>query len=340
MEIYCTVAPMKPPTKRKILFIITKSNWGGAQRYVYDLATSLPKDQFQVVVAFGQPGLLALKLKEAGILTHPILSLERDVSPLADIQSFFELFRLFRKEKPDVVHLNSSKAAGIGALAARSTGVPRIIFTAHGWPFWEQRNPISRGLIYFFSWLTALLSHNVIVVSNYDLSVAKKMPFIGHKTTRIYNGIDLNSPLGSADVVRHSFPKGVRITGTIGELTHNKNLISLIEQAKNNPAMYVAIVGEGEDRLYLTKKIEEYGLTSRVKLFGFMPASEVLRGFDVFALPSLKEGLPYVLLEAKAAGLPIVANRVGGVGEILDAKDMGDFSLAQMIEKTCVLYRS
>ena len=76
-----------------------------------------------------------------------------------------------------------------------------------------------------------------------------------------------------------------------------------------------------------------------MKLFGFMPASEVLRGFDVFTLPSLKEGLPYVLLEAKAAGLPIVANRVGGIGEILDAKDMSDFSLAQMIEKTSALYR-
>lgn len=340
MEIYCTVAPMNEPIRRKILFVITKSNWGGAQRYVYDLATSLSKDQFQVAVAFGQPGLLALKLKEAGIATHPILSLERDISPFADLQSFFELFRLFRKEKPDVVHLNSSKAAGIGALAARIAGVPRIIFTAHGWPFWEQRNPISRGLIYIFSWLTALLSHNVIVVSNYDLSVAKKMPFIGHKTTRIYNGIDLDFPLYSADIVRDSFPKGVRITGTIGELTHNKNQISLIEEAKNNPEMYVAIVGEGEDRLYLEKKIEEYGLASQVKLFGFMPASEVLHGFDVFALPSLKEGLPYVLLEAKAAGLPVEANRVGGVGEILDAKDMSDFSLTHMVEKASAVYQS
>ncbi len=331
---------MNEPIRRKILFVITKSNWGGAQRYVYDLATSLSKDQFQVAVAFGQPGLLALKLKEAGIATHPILSLERDISPFADLQSFFELFRLFRKEKPDVVHLNSSKAAGIGALAARIAGVPRIIFTAHGWPFWEQRNPISRGLIYIFSWLTALLSHNVIVVSNYDLSVAKKMPFIGHKTTRIYNGIDLDFPLYSADIVRDSFPKGVRITGTIGELTHNKNQISLIEEAKNNPEMYVAIVGEGEDRLYLEKKIEEYGLASQVKLFGFMPASEVLHGFDVFALPSLKEGLPYVLLEAKAAGLPVEANRVGGVGEILDAKDMSDFSLTHMVEKASAVYQS
>ncbi len=331
---------MKTIAGKKILLVITKSNWGGAQRYVYDLATALPKTEFEVSVAFGQPGRLADELRRAGIATHPITSLQRDVSVSADIKSFFELLRLFRTKKPDIVHLNSSKAGGIGALAARLAGVPKIIFTAHGWPFWEVRNFLSRALIYFFSWLTALLSHKVIVVSDYDLSVAKKMPFIGHKAIRIYNGIDFNFSLGSGDVIRHSFPKGARITGTIGELTRNKNQIALIEEAKDSPEMYVAIVGDGEDRQYLMKKIHEYGLESRVKIMGFHWASEVLRGFDVFALPSIKEGLPYVLLEAKAVGLPIVANQVGGVGEILDAKNMNDFSLEQMVQKTTVLYLS
>ncbi|HUQ30028.1 MAG TPA: glycosyltransferase [Candidatus Paceibacterota bacterium] len=330
---------MTPPVRRKVMFVITKSNWGGAQRYVFDLATSLPRDHFDVSVAFGQGGLLAKKLREVGIATFPIQNLQRDVSAFNDGKSFFELFRLFRMEKPDVVHLNSSKAAGIGALAARLSGVPCIVFTAHGWPFWEQRNPVSRMLMYFFSWLTALLSHHIVVVSDYDLKVAQQMPWVPRKCVRIYNGIDLTVPLSSGDVVRHSFPQGVRITGTIGELIKNKNQIALIEQAKNTPDMYVAIVGEGENRLYLQKKIDAYGLATRVKLFGFMPASVVLRGFDVFALPSLKEGLPYVLLEAKAAGLPIVANRVGGVGEILDAKNMDDFSLPRMIEQTSALYR-
>lgn len=323
----------------KILFVITKSNWGGAQRYVFDLATALPKDEFDIEVAFGQPGLLAEKLREASIATQPILSLTRDISLSADAKSFFELLILFRTEKPDIVHLNSSKAAGLGALAARLAGVPRIVFTAHGWPFWEQRNLVSRVLIYIFSWLTVLLAHKVIVLSDYDLKVAQKMPRVSHKAIRIYNGIDLHMPLGTGEEIRTAFPPGVRITGTIGELTHNKNQIALVEQAKNNPVMYVAIVGEGENRLYLERKIKEYGLEARVKLFGFMPASDVLRGFDVFALPSLKEGLPYVLLEARAAGLPIEANCVGGVGEILDAKDMNNFSLERMVQETAAVYR-
>lgn len=329
---------MTRASEKKVLFVVTKSNWGGAQRYVYDLATALPRDRFEASVAFGQSGLLAEKLGEARITTYPMSSLQRDVSAIADVKSFFELLRLFRAKKFDIVHLNSSKAAGVGALAARLAHVPRVIFTAHGWPFWEQRNTVSRALIYFFSWLTALLSHKVIVVSDYDLRIAQRMPFIGHKTVRIHNGIDFCMRFGSGERIRAAFPPGARITGTIGELTRNKNQIVLVEEARNNPEMHVAIVGEGEDRQYLMKKIEGYGLGTRVKLFGFMPAHEVLRGFDVFALPSIKEGLPYVLLEAKAAGLPLVANRVGGVGEIQDARDMDDFSLERMLEKTIALY--
>ena len=324
--------------KKKILFVITKSNWGGAQRYVYDLATALSKTEFEVSVAFGQMGRLADELRTAGIPTYQITSLQRDISLFADIRSFFELVQLFRIEKPDIVHLNSSKAAGIGALAARFAGVPRIVFTAHGWPFWENRNPFSRTLIYLFSWLTALLSHTVITISDYDLRVARKMPFLGSKAVRIYNGIDQHMTFDSAHMIRNAFPTGAVITGTIGELNRNKNQQALIEQARNNPNMFVAIVGEGEERRMLEEKIKKYNLGDRVKLFGFIPANEVLLGFDIFALSSLKEGLPYVVLEAKLAGLPIAANRVGGVGEILDNKNPEKFSLAQMVEKTTSVY--
>lgn len=325
-------------TPRKVFFVITKANWGGAQRYVFDLATSLPKAQFEAHVAFGQPGLLATRLQKSGIPTHPIESLSRDLSLTADIKSFFELIRLFRKERPDVVHLNSSKAAGLGALAARVAGVRRIVFTAHGWPFGEKRNPVWRLFAFVGSWATALLSHTVVVVSMSDFCTGKRMPFCGGKMRMIYNGIDLAVPFDSGQLVRDAFPPGVNIVGTVGELTHNKNQIALIEQAKNDGSICVAIVGEGEERSRLESRIKEYGLQDRVKLFGFFYATDVMKGFDAFALPSLKEGLPYVLLEAKAAGLPIIANRVGGVGEILDAKDMSEFSLENMVKKTTALY--
>lgn len=324
--------------KKKILFVITKSNWGGAQRYVYDLATSLPKEQFEVAVALGGTGELERKLQNADIPVLQLNSVKRDLSVVGDVSGFVSLYKTMRSYRPDVVHLNSSKAGGLGALAARLLGVPRIVFTAHGWPFAEKRNTAWRLFALLGSWATTLLSHAVIVVSKHDLLVGKRMPFCRSKIHLIYNGIDLTMQFSLGDTIRSVFPAGTRITGTIGELTHNKNHIALVEEANTDPRMFVAIVGEGEERPRLEAKINEYGLGARVKLFGFLPASEVMRGFDVFTLPSLKEGLPYVLLEARVAGLPIAANRVGGVGEILDAKDMNEFSIERMVEHTRALY--
>ena len=323
--------------KKKIILAITKSNWGGASRYVFDIATNLDKDLYDVSVLCGGKGILSEKLRMSGIKTISLPYMQRDIKIFDEIRGLFDLIDLFRKEKPDVIHLNSSKMGGLGALAGRIAGVKKIIFTAHGWPFWEDRNFISKSLIFFFSWLTAIFSHKVIVISNYDLSVAKKMPFIKNKLVRIYNGI---APMqfGSGNEIREAFSKGAHIIGTIGELTKNKNQISLIEQAKKDPSMYVAVVGEGEDRQFLVRKIEEYKLQDRVKMFGFRDAKNVLKDFDEFALPSIKEGLPYVLLEAKMAGLPIIANRVGGVPEILDAKDLSEFSLETFLKKTEALY--
>ena len=316
--------------KRKVTYVITKSNWGGAQRYVFDLATNLPKEQFEVSVILGGDGLLAQKLREQKTSVYRSLLLERDISFTKDIKSFFELYRLFKKICPDVVHLNSSKAGGIGALAARMAGVKNIIFTVHGLPEDEPRGVLARLLIKVATRLTFALCDKVITVSKDNQRRVRG-------SVLIYNGI---GPIvfGTGDTIRSAFPPGVTITGTIGELNKNKNQVALIEEAKQNPNMYVAIVGEGEMRSKLERLINKYNLNNRVKLFGFLPAAEVLKGFDIFALPSLKEGLPYVLLEAKQAGLPIVANRVGGIPDILDAKDMSEFSLQTMVQKTSALY--
>src|SRR3989338_1237091 len=122
--------------KKRILYVITKATHGGAQKYVYDLATclagrqaNLPRDRFEPVVAYGSPGKLAADLKSAGIATRELPSLGRDVAFVSDVKSFFDIWRTIREIKPDVVHLNSSKAAALGALAARLAGIKKIIFT-------------------------------------------------------------------------------------------------------------------------------------------------------------------------------------------------------------------
>lgn len=307
---------------KKILYVITKSNYGGAQRYVFDLATSIPKAEFDVAVALGGTGeknanlgSLDSLLKERGIRTIFVRSFMRDISIMKEFGALFELIGVLRKEKPDVVHLNSSKAGALGSLASRIAGVPRIIFTIHGLPYDEKRSFLWRTVAMLGTRLTCFLSHIVITVTKDNQD---RVP----KSLLIYNGI---APIkfGSGEKIRSAFPQGSLVIGTIGELNNNKNQDLLIELAHTDNQLHFALVGEGEKRLELVTKIKKYNLESHVKLFGFVSAGEALRGFDIFILPSTKEGLPYVLLEAGLAGLPVIASNVGGIPEIIENEKSG-----------------
>ncbi|MEK7568601.1 MAG: glycosyltransferase family 4 protein [Patescibacteria group bacterium] len=320
----------KMPSKIKVLFVITKSNFGGAQKYVYDLATGLQKDRFETAVALGGSGQLIQKLHEQRVRVIPIFSLTRDINALSDLFAFFELWSIIRLEKPVVVHLNSAKASGLGALAARLAGVPKIIFTAHGWAFNEDRPFLQRIVIKFFSWITVMLSHKTIAVSEAVRNDTRNWLFIRNKIVTIHNGIDSAELLTSEEALSHLFtqagaqiPKDAIVLGSIAELHKNKGLRYAIEAIailiKKNPSVFYLILGNGEENEQLDALIKRHKLQEHIFLLGFVEnAATYLKAFDIFVLPSIKEGLPYVLLEAGLAGLPVVASRVGGIPEIIE----------------------
>lgn len=321
--------------KTKILYVITKSNFGGAQKYVYDLARSLPTDQFEVLVALGGEGVLAEKLNNAHISTIYISSLQRDVSFFKDFTSLITLWKLFRKERPDVVHLNSPKASGLGALAGRCAMVKKIVFTAHGWAFNEDRSSLSRTLITFFSWMTVLLAHKTIAVSDAVKNDTTNWPFVHNKITTIRNGISVpqfttceDSRCELESISNSTFPTDAFIIGTVAELHKNKGLTyalnAFAELAPKHPHIFYVIFGEGEERAELQAIINEHGLEQRVFLLGFIKnAVQYMPGFDCFLLPSIKEGLPYVLLEAGLAYRPVIATAIGGIPEIVEDTKTG-----------------
>lgn len=319
-------------TMKKVLYVITKSNWGGAQKYVFDLATSLPKDQFEVVVAYGpapngEEGLLARRLNHARIRGIYMPELSRDISGAGDFQALRSLFRLYKKEKPDIVHLNSSKAAGLGAFAARLARIRRIIFTVHGWPFLEERAQYQKALIELFSWMTTLLSHHTITLSDLDCAHAKNWPLVHKKIYRIYNGVTKvhDTPRTRTELRTALSPSLGEYTGplllTIAELHTNKGLMHMLRALTNVPDVRWVIVGEGEEREALEKYARSVGLDRRVHFVGFIEnAAELISGGDIFVLPSTKEGFPFVLLEAGARQVPIITTRVGGIPELINEK--------------------
>ncbi len=314
--------------KKTILFLITKATWGGAQRYVYDLATHIHEYGYTPVLAFGSPGRLSEMLASAQIRTLALPALRRDISIISDIKSFFEIGALLRDIRPAVLHLNSSKAAGIGALAARLQGVPRIVFTVHGWPFKEDRNLLFRAFIYIASFLTALLAHETIVVSKRDFEIGKRMWWARKKITYIPLGREKIDFLSPDEGFRAMFKTPPPLSGdtlrivSIAELTRNKGLAYAIDciaelRDRGIDAIFVN-PGDGEERAALESRAAERGVSDRVFLPSFIPdAARNLCGFDVFLLPSIKEGTPYVMMEAILAGIPIVATTI--VQEDFDA---------------------
>ncbi len=320
---------------KRILFVITKSSFGGAQRYVYELATNLPKDEFDVHIAVGGNGPLIAKLTEAGIPVHRLTEAQRDIHLFKEVKVLHRLITIIRKVRPNVVHLNSPKMGGIGSVAARICGIKNIIYTNHGWPFKEDRPTWQRILITGFSWLTVYFCTKTIVLSKIEQDMIPAWLYLSHKLVLIPNGVRSFDPLNREDarvflLGQHTAEKiqqeHVRIVGTISELHKNKGLIYAIEGFANAQLQntILIIIGEGEERARLEAAIKKHDIADKVFLVGHVDdARRYLPAFDYFMMSSIKEGLPYALLEAGSLGLPVIATAIGGIPEIITDKRDG-----------------
>ncbi|MBU6323797.1 MAG: glycosyltransferase [Patescibacteria group bacterium] len=310
---------------KRVLYVITKATWGGAQRYVWDLMTHAHAYGYRPALAYGERGLLAKRAEAAGFDTYTVEGLQRDISPLKELAARRELIALFKKLSPDVVHLNSSKAGYTGVLAARAAGVSRVIFTAHGWAFTEKRSGLAKRLFTRLQRATVARADATIAVSDAIRSLAHAHGVPTERMPVIPLGIDAPA-FSSRDAAREELirrdpslaaVRGNVWVGTIAELHANKGIDIGIEAWKllptrSTPTEWV-IIGGGEEEGRLREKAREM---PDIHFLGFVEnAAQYLKAFDLFLLPSRTEAFAYVVLEAGAAGVPVVATDVGGVRE-------------------------
>lgn len=321
--------------KKKVMFLITKSNWGGAQRYVYDLATSLDTQKFSVVVTLGGDGTLKEMLTHAGIKTISISSLQRDVSIKKELTFIRDLTKILKAEKPDVLHVNSSKAGLIGTFIGRTARVPRIIFTAHGWAFNEDRSFVQKIILKIFHWMTVLFSHKTIAVSRAIVSQLQwfciKNKFIvinpGRSIGVMYNKQEAREKITSlcSGLIQHKKHHWVM---TIAELHPIKRLNVLVDAMKilteSYPHLTCVIIGDGEKKADLELQITDNNIENNVFLVGAInEAARFLKAADMFVLPSASESYGYVVHEAGLAHIPIIASDVGGIRDIISSESEG-----------------
>ena len=316
----------------KILYVITKSNFGGAQRYVYNLAVAAQDAGHDVAVVVGGDGVLVEQLHKASVrvISLPMQQQNTFLFDLLTFGSLFTLVRIFRHERPAVVHANSAKAGGLGVFAARLCGVPRILFTAHGWEFNAPRAHISKIGIRFFSWLTILLSHKTICVSNAVRRDVLRMPWARRKLSVIHNGVFCETllPRNDARNALDSESTAPVWIGMLSELHPTKRIEDAIRAfgllSKRYPGVELCIIGEGSERERLACLIRDMRLEKRVRLAGFIKdAPRYFSAFDLFLHASQSEAFALALLEAGCAELPIIATCVGGIPEMIENERTG-----------------
>lgn len=320
----------------KILFLITKSDVGGAQKYVADLAAALPRPEFQPTILTG--GKNGIRFLSNAFRPYFLF--------LNDLAAIIEIAWKLHKLKPDILHLNSSKAGVVGAIAAKLHNVwgsvfevrrqkIKVVFAAHGWVFNPQNalSPLKRKFYIATHKFAALFQDAIINVSEYDRQLALKEQIAPEsKLFTIRNGIDYKHiKFLDKNSARDILIKNLKLKtnnlqlktwiGANGRLVVEKNFETFIDAAaliKNEHTAFF-IISDGYERQKLEAKIAALNLQNKFFLLGAIPdAAQYLKAFDVFVMSSIKEGLPYALLEAMAAGVPAIATRVGGMPEILE----------------------
>lgn len=312
---------------KKIIYLATLPDWGGAQNYIFRLANFLRGD-YDVIVAHGTTGNksnfnLSSLCQREGIKTRQLKYLGRSINIWKDILAIFEIKKMLEREKPDILHLNSSKAGVLGSLAASlSYHKPRVLYTVHGWVFLEPMNALKRKLYIFLEKLASRRRDLILVLGerekeaalNFKIAAPEKILTVPHSNLSSVEFLEKDKAKEALGL-----PKTRKIIGTIANFYPAKGLSYLISAAKEISGDYFfSIIGDGFLKEELVSQIKNSGLSDCFILHGEKPfAAKYLNAFDIFVLPSIKEGMPFAILEAMSAGLPIVATDVGSVPEML-----------------------
>ncbi len=312
---------------KKILFLITQAENGGAQKYVLELASSLQKEGYQTSVASEKNNYFQERLLENNVKFYELKHIKREINPLSDFFVFFEIYKLIKSKKPDIVHLNSSKIGLLGAVAGKLSKTKKVIFTAHGWVFNEILPFYKKWFYILISKVSALFQDEIICVSNFDKNTALKYKIKNKKKLHvIHNGINLKeTKFLKREKAREALKikKDKFVIGTIANLYKNKGIKYLIKSASEikDKNIEFIVIGDGPERESLEDKIKSLNLKNFQLLGSKSNASCFLKAFDIFVLPSQKEGFPYALLEAGSAKIPVISTAVGGIPDLINEQN-------------------
>ena len=318
--------------KIKILRIIARLNIGGPAIHTILLTTGLNNEVFESILVTGMEGkregnMLDLAAAK-GVEPIVIRELRRNVDPKDGLIALFKLYRLIRRERPQIVHTHTATAGLLGRLAAKLAGVPIILHTFHGHVLRGYFSPLRSKALVWMERLLACLSDRVVTVSEgqrrelagYGIAPLEKIAVVplGFELEALlacesHRG-ELHRELGLSD--------DDKLIGIVARLVPIKNHHLFLQAAElvaeAVPQARFLVVGDGELREELEAYASDLRLDGRVFFTGWRRDLPCLYAdLDVVALTSINEGTPVSIIEAMAAGVPVVATAVGGVPDVV-----------------------
>ncbi len=292
----------------------------------------LAEHGWQTILAAG-PGLTA-ELADNGGRETPVIeipSLRRDPSPLADTRALLHIYRLLRRERPQILHTHSAKAGILGRWAAWLAGTPHIVHTPHGHVLYGYaRGLTNRIYLLAAERVTAPITHRLVAISEGE-KIESAEAGIGRldKWVVIPSGVDAESI-----VPRQAADAGAKLrVGVVARLEHVKGVDTLVraagmlaqdERFADLPDFEVHVWGDGRQHQELLDLAIASGAAARVRFLGTaQPVEEFLQTLDVYAQPSRNEGMGRALVMAQAAGLPVVASNVCGIPDVVRDGETG-----------------
>lgn len=318
---------------QRILYIVTKSDLGGIQKYLLEIAKELPSNIIPYFI-MATPGYLSEELEKIGVPKEQIFFVRMTnniFNIFQHIKSNIQTLKLIKQIKPDLIHCNATTGAIVGAICGAITKTPTI-YTVHGWPFTNGITLWKRVFYKVLELFICKIYKKIICVSEYDKQIGiKALPMYQDKMVTIHNGIsDI-----SEEYKKTEFSKDELKIVMISRFCKQKDPYTLIfavhELVKEGYNIKLDLYGYGQELdkvLNCIKNQNDENIQYKGEISDVMP---ILKNYDAYALISNWEGLPIGIIEAMRTGLPILVSDVGGNkecikynGELVKRQDIMD----------------
>lgn len=310
----------------KVAHIITRLELGGAQQNTLYCCAGHDRRRYDVLLICGTGGYLDAEAKKIkNLKTYFLPELKHPLRPWWDLLAYFKIASILRDEKVDIVHTHSSKAGILGRWAAYKAGVPHIVHTVHGWGFFTGQFFLTRWIYQTLERWTASVTERLIAVSADNQREGLEAGIGKPEQYRvIHSGIlpkrYVLSPTAGRKARRALNPQNRPSVLVLSNFKSQKSPLDVVEAAAilamKMPEALFLWAGDGPLRAKVEKAIGLRGLKENFNLLGWrQDIAELLAAADVLFLASLHEGLPRVVLQAMAAGKPVVATSVNGTPE-------------------------